>query len=288
MPVALRRQKMVKEYYTDDTLSVRFYDAITSVDPHIRGDVDFYAAYLRSPGERVLELGCGTGRVAIALAARGFEAIGIDNSEPMLRLARLKRDRLPPARAGNVDFLQHDMVTLDVPARFHLVVVPYYSFNHVKGGDLRARCLGTIAKHLLPEGRAIIHAASPEMFLEPRATRKSFFQFPDAANARLEVTWNEGALDEGQRQFTQVIEYELLAADGARLASSAERLSLWWFSDDELEASAREAGLEHERTFGSFTSERGSARIYVLRKDAASRPIANPPHGREGGRDRLA
>jgi ubiquinone/menaquinone biosynthesis C-methylase UbiE len=69
MPVALRRQKMVKEYYTDDTLSVRFYDAITSVDPHIRGDVDFYAAYLRSPGERVLELGCGTGRVAIALAA---------------------------------------------------------------------------------------------------------------------------------------------------------------------------------------------------------------------------
>ena len=102
------------------------------------------------------------------------------------------------------------------------------------------------------------------------------------------MTWNEGALDEGQRQFTQVIEYELLAADGARLASSAERLSLWWFSDDELEASAREAGLEHERTFGSFTSERGSARIYVLRKDAASRPIANPPHGREGGKDRLA
>jgi hypothetical protein len=80
------------------------------------------------------------------------------------------------------------------------------------------------------------------------------------------VTWNQGVLDEGRRQFTQLIEYDLFAADGARLASSDERLTLWWFSDNELETLARKAGLERERTLRSFTSERGDARIYVLRK----------------------
>jgi SAM-dependent methyltransferase len=257
---------MVREYYSENALGVRFHDAITCVDPHVRGDVDFYADHLHSPAERVLELGCGTGRVAIALAARGYVVVGIDNSEPMLRLARMKRGRLASAQASNVNFLQYDMTTLDLPVRFHLVIVPYYSFNHLESRVLRARCLATIAKHLLPGARAIIHAASPEMFLERRTTRKSFFRFQDAANACLEVTWNQGVLDEGRRQFTQLIEYDLFAADGARLASSDERLTLWWFSDNELETLARKAGLERERTLRSFTSERGDARIYVLRK----------------------
>ena len=256
---------MVREYYSENALSVRFYDAVTSIDPSVRGDVDFYANYLHSPAQQVLELGCGTGRVAIALAAGGHSVTGIDSSEPMLKLARMKCRKLAPKQLNNVQFLKYDMVTLDLPIRFHLIIVPYYTFNHLKGRSLRARCLATIAEHLLPGARAIIHAASPEKLREPRTTRKHVFRL-NKHGARLEVSWRPANIDEKQRVLIQIVTYELFAADGTLVAASVERLRYWWFSDCELEISAQKAGFENEQTLTSFGSERGHERIYVLRK----------------------
>ena len=102
---------MIRSYYGDSALSVRFYDVVTSIDPSVRGDVDvnFYADCLHSPGQHVLEIGCGTGRVAIILAARGHFVIGIDNSEPMLERARMKCRKLSPNVSMNVQFLKYDI-----------------------------------------------------------------------------------------------------------------------------------------------------------------------------------
>lgn len=255
---------MIRSYYSD-TLSVRFYDLVTTTDPSVRGDVNFYANCLHSPAERVLEIGCGTGRVAIILAARGHFVIGIDNSEPMLERARMKCRKLSPNVLKNVQFLKYDMLTLDLPVRFHLIIAPYYSFNHLKTPRLRAQCLAIIAKHLLPGARAIIHAASPDSLREHRMARKHVFRFKEP-NARLEVTWRPSKIVERERRLTQLIAYELFAADGAPVAASVERLTLWWFSDFELERSAQNAGLQYEGTLTSFGSEGGDQRIYMLRK----------------------
>jgi SAM-dependent methyltransferase len=254
------------EYYGENALSVRFFDLLASVDPSIKNyvDVNFYADYLRSPAQHVLEVGCGTGRVAIALAIRGHTVIGIDNSEPMLRRARMKVRKLAPTGLLNVQFLKHDMVSLDLGVCFPLIIVPYYTFNHLNGRMLRARCLAMFAKHLLPGARVIIHAASPEMLRESPAG-KAVFQLRDRSS-RLEVTWNERTLDEKHRRWTQIVRYELFTADGSLIAASDERLTYWWFNDVELRLSAQKAGLEHEKTLTSFGSERGRERIYVLSK----------------------
>jgi SAM-dependent methyltransferase len=265
---------MVKEYYSENALSVKFYDATASIDPSIKGDVAFYLQYLQSSAQQVLEIGCGTGRVAIALAARGHFVIGIDKSEPMLRRARMKCRKLPLTELSNVQFLQHDMVTFDLGMQFQLIIVPYYTFNHLKGRSLRARSLATMARHLLPGGRAIIHVASPEKLQESRTTQKHVFHFTESS-VRLRVTWNQRVLDQNQRRFSQIIGYELLATDGTLVAASAERLTLWWFSDPELIKSAQKAGLEHEQTLTSFGPEAGRERIYVLKK--------RPSQSREAG-----
>jgi SAM-dependent methyltransferase len=263
----IRIISMVSEYYSENALSVRFYDAVTSIDPSVRGDADinFYANCLHSPDQQVLELGCGTGRVAVALAARGHSVTGIDNSEPMLKCARMKSQKLATTQLNNIKFLKHDMATLDLPVRFDLIIVPYYTFNHLKRRSLRARCLTTIANHLLPGARAIVHAASPERLREPRTTRKHVFR-TNEQGARLEVTWRPANIDEQQRRLTQIVAYELFAAGGTLVAASIERLTLWWFSDRELEISAQKAGLEHDRTLSSFGSDEGHERIYLLRK----------------------
>ena len=95
--------------------------------------------------------------------------------------------------------------------------------------------------------------------------RKAVFHFKEPS-ARLEVTWRPSNIDERERRLSQVVAYELFAADGAPLCASVERLTLWWFSDFELESSARNAGLQCERTLTGFGSEGGDQRIYMLRK----------------------
>jgi len=258
---------MIRSYYSDNALSVRFYDVVTSIDPSVRGDVDanFYANCLYSPAQHVLEIGCGTGRVAIILAARGHFVIGIDNSEPMLDLARMKCRKLSPDVLKNAQFLKYDMLKLDLPVRFHLIIAPYFTFNHLRTPGLRAQCLTIMAKHLLPGARAIIHAASPDELRKSRMARKHVFRFREP-NGHLEVTWRSSKIDERERRLTQLVAYELFAADGSTVAASVERLTLWWFSDVELERSAQNAGLQYDGTLTCFGSEGANQRIYMLRK----------------------
>ena len=256
-----------KAYYSNDALSVRFYDLITSIDPHIEGDVEFYRSFLHAPSERMLELGCGTGRVSIAIALDGYKVVGLDCSEAMLARARARCRSLYGLRVRpDASFINGDMTAFDLGQRFELIAVPYYGLNHLKGRLPRVRCLEMITKHLASGCHAIIHASPPEMFLERRGTREMTFRFNDQQNDRLHVTWHEAAVEKTERAFRQIIEYRLLAKSGAVISSSAEQLNLWWFDDNELLLSARKAGLEPERTLTSFHQEKGRSRIYVFRK----------------------
>ena len=62
---------------------------------------------------------------------------------------------------------------------------------------------------------------------------------------------------EKELRLTQVVEYVLFSKDGSSTARSAEELNLCWFVDAELEASARKAGLDPERTLMSFGPDEG-------------------------------
>lgn len=72
---------------------------------------------------RILDLCCGTGQPAQALAQRGFQVTGIDGSEEMIRFARMN--------APDVEFLVEDARTFHLPAVYHAVVSTYDSLNHV-------------------------------------------------------------------------------------------------------------------------------------------------------------
>src|SRR4051794_25151304 len=84
-------------------------------------DVDFYARVSEAQGGRVLELGCGNGRVQLALAARGIDIVGIDQSQRML--ADLLRKAA--ARAVDVRICAMDARRLGFRALFDVVLCPY-------------------------------------------------------------------------------------------------------------------------------------------------------------------
>src|SRR5688572_16014470 len=84
--------------------------AASGADVH--GEAAFVADLLE-PGARVLDAGCGTGRVAVELARRGFDVTGADNDPSMLEVAR---------RSDGVRWHDADLAALDLPERFDLVV----------------------------------------------------------------------------------------------------------------------------------------------------------------------
>lgn len=113
----------------------------TGANPH--GEADLVFSY----GPRsVLDGGCGTGRVAIELARRGLDVVGIDLDPDMIGLARAKAPRLP--------WVQTDLSELELPARFDAVVLAGNVIPFV-ARDRRAAAVIACARHLAPGGRLI-------------------------------------------------------------------------------------------------------------------------------------
>ena len=121
----------------------------------IAATVAFVAGLAGSAG-RVLELGVGTGRLAIPLAEHGLRVHGLDTSTAMLE--RLRR-RDP---AGRVAITVGDMVE-DLPDEaFDVVLVAYNTLFGLESAERQAACFAAVAAHLAPGGRLIVEAFVPE------------------------------------------------------------------------------------------------------------------------------
>lgn len=117
-----------------------------------RRDVGFWQRMARRVGGRVLELGCGTGRVSLPVGRTGVRVVGIDRSTPMLARAqeRVRRARL----SARVSLLRGDIRSLPFcnSARFELVIAPYGILQSlVRESDLTAT-LSSVAQVLASGG----------------------------------------------------------------------------------------------------------------------------------------
>ncbi len=144
--------KQAREFYA------RTYDTVV---PDWPGEIDFYwqlAAEVFANGQAVLEVACGTGRVAVRLAQEGGEVVGLDLSSAMLDVAREKS-----ADMGNVRWVQGDMRSFDLGESFGLVIIPGHSFQNILTADDQFACLAAIQRHLAADGRLVVHLDQPEV-----------------------------------------------------------------------------------------------------------------------------
>jgi ubiquinone/menaquinone biosynthesis C-methylase UbiE len=157
----------VDQFYEGaDSLFVRAYDVFGRGGfPQVAGDVAFYVGLAQESGGRVLELACGTGRIAFVLAERGFDVTGVDISDGMLTVARRKAAECPVAVRGRLSFMHQDMARLDLPGRFGLIFIPFRSFQHLLTIDLQRKALTAVARHLEPNGRLSLNLFDPRFDL---------------------------------------------------------------------------------------------------------------------------
>jgi SAM-dependent methyltransferase len=137
------------------------YDKIARLyDPWSRSvveDVSFYVEEAVRSGGPVLELGVGTGRIAVPIAAAGIEVVGVDLSTGMLEVAH---DRAVLAGV-RLDLRHGDMRQPPVEAEFPLVLIPFRSLLHMETDADRRAVLRAVAALLADGGRFIFDVFAP-------------------------------------------------------------------------------------------------------------------------------
>ncbi|HEX7698671.1 MAG TPA: class I SAM-dependent methyltransferase [Candidatus Acidoferrum sp.] len=138
-----------------DSFIADYYDESPVVSERLQ-DVAFYREAVREFGDPVLELGCGTGRIMMALADAGKRITGLDLSERMLERAVKKRAALNKEARERVHLVQGDMARFDLGETFRLVIIPFRPFQHLLEVQQQVDCLDCVRKHLAPGGRLIL------------------------------------------------------------------------------------------------------------------------------------
>jgi SAM-dependent methyltransferase len=123
--------------------------------PDWPGEIEFYgevAAEVRRKGETLLEVACGTGRVAIRLAQAGTRVVGLDLSSKMIETVTEKSRGIP-----NVRWVLGDMCSFELGEVFSAAIIPGHAFQNLNTPQEQVACLQCIYRHLKPGGRLVVH-----------------------------------------------------------------------------------------------------------------------------------
>lgn len=134
-----------------------YYDL---VHPGLPGEDVFYAGNALRRGGRVLELGCGTGRIAIPMAMSGLHVTGLDSSAAMLRVCREKMNAVAPL-AGTLELVQGDMRVFAFDDTFDTIILAYRTFMHLLQDEDQRACLHAVRRALAPEGVCMLNVWIP-------------------------------------------------------------------------------------------------------------------------------
>ena len=220
----------------DDARIAALYDA---ENPWARDDDFFLALAAETPGSRVLDLGCGTGRLALALAAAGHRVTGIDPAPAMLDRARSK------AGAERVAWVEGTVVAAPTDA-FELALMTSHVAQVFVDDAEWVETLHGLARALTPGGRLAFDSRDPAARAWERWSGSEDVTLPDGevVRTRLDVT----DVRDGVISFSATNVF----ADGeVATADSALRFR----SESELRDSIHTAGFAVGAIYGGWRRE---------------------------------
>ena len=200
-------------------------------------DIAWYVALARESGGPVLEIGVGSGRIAVPTAVAGIHVVGVDNSPVMLELARAKA-----AAAGvELDLRLGDMLHLPDLGTYPLVTVPFRAFLHLASDDERLSVLRALRERIEPGGRLAFDVFHPHPL--------------DIAETHDRWMEREPGIHERARWDAQQRTLELAVHAGSADAT----MRLWWVTPSGWRRLLEAAGFGEIEVYGWFDGKPLSA-----------------------------
>jgi SAM-dependent methyltransferase len=231
------------------------YDAIARLyDPWSRSvteDVPFYVEEARRAGGPLVELGVGTGRIAVPIAAEGIPVIGVDSSQGMLDVCREQAELAGVPHL--VELRLGDLREPPVDERVRLVICPFRAYLHLPNETERLRALRAARELLEPGGRLVFDVFAPGSRDIAETHGRWIEREPEIFER---ADW-----DERRRTLTLSV----------RGPTGESTMTLSWISAPEWAALLERAGFEVEACYGWFDRSPysgGEDSVWVTRRPA--------------------
>jgi 2-polyprenyl-3-methyl-5-hydroxy-6-metoxy-1,4-benzoquinol methylase len=241
---------IIDEHYKDPRL-VELYD----LDSPWSEDREFYVRIAGASPKRILDLGCGTGLLCDAYAAKGHDVTGVDPSSAMLAVARRK------PHGSRIEWVQSSAQDYESQKPFDLIVMTGHAFQVLLEDDDVMETLTTIRDHLAPDGTVVFESRNPQIDWASRWNYSLDIHLSDSI-----VRESRHFIAMNRDRMTFDLRYQF--PDGT-LASSSE---LRFLSRQEIENYLQKAGLRIDKMFGDWNQapfdERSSDEMIFLARRA--------------------
>jgi SAM-dependent methyltransferase len=211
-------------------------------------DLPFYESLAQRSEGAILELGVGTGRVALQLAGAGHEIWGVDNDETVLARAR--------SRAGDAQHIHltaGDMRDFDLGRSFALIYAGFGAFHHLLTPDEQLACLRCVERHLAADGLFVFDLRA--IFATDWEAGESVPLLHDwtrsLASGEMVTKLRTIHVERAAQIQHETHFYDLVAPDGS-LRRVVTNVDLRFSTRYEIEGLLRGAGLQLEQFYGDF------------------------------------
>lgn len=213
----------MQHYY--GSLCTEVYDLSKPLG-HSFGDVEYYEERLRDLQGRVLEVGCGSGRVLIPLLVKGYAVDGLDNSEEMLDSCRTRC-----AERGLTPVLyKNEMHHFQLERSYEAIIIPAGSFQLLEGRETAVAALHNFYRHLAPGGKLILDLYIPTHWDTNSVSTRTW----DTASGEV-LTLEEKVIEVNhlEQRMVSLLKYEKWK-DGRFIQSELQRFPLSWYGKYEF------------------------------------------------------
>lgn len=226
--------------------TARYYDGAYGAVPTLGPDAAFYQSLAGECGGPVLELGCGTGRVLLPIAARGIACTGVDASPAMLEEFRRKPG------AGAVTLTCARMESFDLPGRrFPLIYSAFRAFQHLDTVEQQLACLARVRAHLAPGGKFAFDVFNPKLAKMAQEADPEEVDLTFRVDGREVKRFATVTRDRVRQVIDVTMRYVEERAAGAPLETTVA-FTMRWYWRYELEHLLHRAGFTDVTIYGDF------------------------------------
>ena len=218
---------------------------------NLKDDIKFYIDYAKSRNcKNILELGCGTGRVAIMLAKEGFKVTGIDLSNEMLDVFRAKIDG---SVKDNIELIYGSMADFNLNRKFDLIIVPFRAFQCLTDDKDIENSLKCVKNHLAEDGLFIINVFNPRIDADNwRSPARIQWESLDENTGNYVIKkYSQDKIDAQNRIIYVTFIYEVKDKSG-KLTVLEDKLKLKYHYENNLHGIVENAGLKIKEKFGWY------------------------------------
>jgi SAM-dependent methyltransferase len=229
----------------DYSILAVFYDAVYAFRTQ---DVAFYVAMAQEGSGPILEVGCGTGRMALPLAETGREIHGLDASPSMLKILRGKLAGRPEL---GLHLHEGDMRAFDLGKKFAQVFVPFRAFLHNDTIDDQLAALRSFHRHLLPDGRLILDVFAPSYRIMSNDKAQVAVPAHHLPDGRIITVMDYATYAHKDQRVDVERHIDTVYLDGT-LRRAIEHFHLRYIFRYEMELLLRQSGFHVETVYGDF------------------------------------